>query len=106
MAVACYFSLGDLVSDNIVMSMSGGWERVLVEVMLLVHLITTFPIIMNPPSQIMEQMMNIPTGMIILKILILTISLQISIGKDVLSEPFLSLCFFSLQNQCHLLDQF
>ena len=62
-AVACYYSLGDLVSDNIVMSMSGGWERVLVEVMLLVHLITTFPIIMNPPSQIMEHMMKIPTGM-------------------------------------------
>ena len=60
-AVACYYSLGDLVTDNVVMSMSDGWEKAVVEIMLLIHLITTFPIIMNPPAQIMEQMLSIPT---------------------------------------------
>ena len=59
-AVACYYSLGDLVQDNIVLSMSGGWERAVVEVMLLVHLVTTFPIIMNPPAQILEHLLRIP----------------------------------------------
>ena len=38
-AVACYYSLGDLVQDNIVLSMSGGWERAVVEVMLLADLL-------------------------------------------------------------------
>ena len=59
-AVACYYSLGDLVQDNIVLAMSGGWERAVVEVMLLVHLVTTFPIIMNPPAQILEHLLRIP----------------------------------------------
>merc|ERR1719507_1720492 len=50
-AVGCYFSLGDQVEDNIVLAMSAGWQRVVVEIMLLLHLITTFPIITNPPAQ-------------------------------------------------------
>ena len=50
-AVGCYFSLGDQVEDNIVLAMSSGWQRVVVEIMLLLHLITTFPIITNPPAQ-------------------------------------------------------
>ena len=51
MAAGCYFSLGDQVKDNIVTAMSSGWQRVVVEIMLLLHLITTFPIITNPPAQ-------------------------------------------------------
>ena len=50
-AVGCYFSLGDQVTENIVLAMSSGWQRVVVEIMLLLHLITTFPIITNPPAQ-------------------------------------------------------
>ena len=62
MAVACYYSLGDIIQDNIVLSMTPGWQKMCVEVMLLIHLITTFPIIMNPPAQILEEMFNIPTN--------------------------------------------
>jgi len=58
-AVSCYYSLGSSVSDNIVLNMTEGWERVLVEIMLLIHLITTFPIILNPPTQIMEHVLKI-----------------------------------------------
>ena len=61
MAAGCYFALGERVTDNIVLAMSGGWQRVTVEVMLLLHLITTFPIIMNPPAQILEHLIDIPT---------------------------------------------
>ena len=43
-AVGCYFSLGDQVTENIVLAMSSGWQRVVVEIMLLLHLITTFPL--------------------------------------------------------------
>ena len=61
MAAGCYFAIGANVTDNIVLAMSGGWQKVTVEVMLLLHLITTFPIIMNPPAQILEHLLHIPT---------------------------------------------
>ena len=60
MAVGCYFSLGDQVTDNIVLAMSEGWEKVVVEIMLLLHLVTTFPIITNPPNQAFEKLLHIP----------------------------------------------
>ena len=62
MAAGCYFSLGELVTDNIVLAMSNGWQRVVVEIMLLLHLITAYPIITNPPAQFFEQLLNIPSG--------------------------------------------
>ena len=60
MAAGCYFGLGDQVTDNIVKAMSHGWQRVVVEIMLLLHLITTFPIITNPPAQAFEKLLQIP----------------------------------------------
>ena len=61
-AAGCYFSLGDNVTDNIVLAMSSGWQRIVVEVMLLLHLVTAYPIITNPPAQFFEQLLNIPSG--------------------------------------------
>ena len=63
MAAGCYFGLGDQVTDNIVKAMSHGWQRVVVEIMLLLHLITAYPIITNPPAQFFEQLFNIPSGL-------------------------------------------
>ena len=63
MAAGCYFSLGDQVKDNIVTAMSSGWQRVTVEIMLLLHLITAYPIITNPPAQFFEQLFKIPSGL-------------------------------------------
>ena len=62
MAASCYFSLGTNVTDNIVLAMSDGWQRITVEIMLLLHLVTAYPIITNPPAQFFEQMLNIPSG--------------------------------------------
>jgi len=61
MAAVGYFALGSLVEDNIVLSMTDGWEKVTVEIMLLLHLITAFPIITNPPSQLFEELLGLPT---------------------------------------------
>jgi len=61
MAAVGYFSLGELVQDNIVLSMSEGWQRVVVEIMLLLHLVTAYPIITNPPAQMFEELLNIPS---------------------------------------------
>ena len=63
MAAGCYFALGDVVQDNIVKAMSPGWQRVVVEIMLLLHLITAYPIITNPPAQFFEQLFKIPSGL-------------------------------------------
>jgi len=60
-AAGCYFSLGDQVTDNIVLAMSDGWQRITVEIMLLLHLVTAFPIILNPPAQFCEKLLNIPS---------------------------------------------
>ena len=64
-AVGCYFSLGDQVTENIVLAMSSGWQRVVVEIMLLLHLISAFPIITNPPAQFFEGFLGIPAGQVI-----------------------------------------
>lgn len=63
MAAGCYFALGERVTDNIVLAMSGGWQKVTVEVMLLLHLITAYPIITNPPAQFFEQVLNVPSSL-------------------------------------------
>ena len=60
----CYFSLGDKVTDNIVLAMSSGWVKVTVEIMLLLHLISAFPIITNPPAQFFEGFLGIPAGQV------------------------------------------
>merc|ERR1712079_473177 len=62
MAVGGYYSLGNEVTDNIVLAMPGGWMKMLVEIMLLLHLITAFPIITNPPAQFFEGMLNVPSN--------------------------------------------
>ena len=61
-AGGCYFSLGDKVEDNIVLAMSSGPVKILVEVMLLLHLVAAFPIITNPPAQFFEGMLGISSG--------------------------------------------
>lgn len=62
MAAGPYFSLGSQAQANIVLSISAGWVRLVVEIMLLLHLIAAFPIITNPPAQFFEFMLNIPAG--------------------------------------------
>merc|ERR1712062_544783 len=62
MAIAPYYGYGSMAKANIVMSLSKGWMRTTVEVMLLLHLVAAFPIILNPPAQYFEHIMNIPTA--------------------------------------------
>eukprot|EP00093_Oithona_nana_P012639 12639.XXX_700433_697667_1 [CDS] Oithona nana genome sequencing. len=61
MAIAPYYGYGMDAQANIVMSLSKGWMRTTVEVMLLLHLVAAFPIILNPPAQYFEHIMNIPS---------------------------------------------
>ena len=62
MALGPYFSFGSGCKSNIVLSISTGYVRLVVEIMLLLHLITAFPILTNPPAQFLEFALNIPEG--------------------------------------------
>jgi hypothetical protein len=64
MALIPYFSFGSTCSTNIVLSISPGPMRLVVEVMLLLHLISAFPILTNPPAQFFEYTLKIPPGII------------------------------------------
>ena len=62
MALGPYFAFGADCTSNIVLSISTGYVRLVVEIMLLLHLITAFPILTNPPAQFCEFALNIPEG--------------------------------------------
>ncbi|XP_023328375.1 amino acid transporter ANT1 isoform X2 [Eurytemora carolleeae] len=60
MAAVGYFELGDAVKGNIVDSMCNGNVKIAVECLLLAHLISAFPIVVNPPNQFIEGVLGIP----------------------------------------------
>ena len=62
MALAPFYSFGEDCEPNIVLSISTGYVRLIVEIMLLLHLITAFPILTNPPAQFLEFALSIPEG--------------------------------------------
>ena len=61
MAMIPYFTYGANASPNVVLNLSRGHVRTTVEIMLLLHLVTAFPIILNPPNQYFEHVLNIPS---------------------------------------------
>ena len=60
MAFGGYFAYGSACKANVVLSISPGYLRLAVEIMLLLHLVAAFPIITNPPAQFFEYLLNIP----------------------------------------------
>lgn len=60
MASVGYFLLGDTVQNNIVESLCDGPIKITVEALLLIHLISVFPIMLNPPNQFFEELLHIP----------------------------------------------
>lgn len=62
MALAGYYSLGNQADANIVISLSPGPTRITIEIMLVLHLVSAFPILINPPLQYFEQLFKIPSG--------------------------------------------
>jgi len=61
MGVLGYYSLGHQAEANVVLSLSPGPVRIVIEVMLLIHLISAFPILLNAPCQYFEQLFSIPS---------------------------------------------
>jgi len=54
--------LGDMMEKNVVDSVCDGPVKVAVEILFLIHVVSAFPIILNPPCQMFESMLNIPTS--------------------------------------------
>ena len=52
------------VGDSVIDSLCDGPVKVAVEILFLIHLITAFPILLNPPSQFFEELFNIPPSKI------------------------------------------
>ena len=69
MAAIPYYAFGGDAKDNIALSISSGPLKVTVEIMLLLHLVAAFPILLNPPAQYFENLMEIPLGKYILKVI-------------------------------------
>ena len=68
MGVLGYYALGDQAEANVVLNLSPGPIRIVIEIMLLLHLISAFPILINPPCLYFEQLFKIPSGMLIIEI--------------------------------------
>jgi len=60
MSATSWGLLGDRVGDSVIDSLCDGPVKVAVEILFLIHLITAFPILLNPPSQFFEELFNIP----------------------------------------------
>ena len=67
MGVLGYYALGDQAEANVVLNLSPGPIRIVIEIMLLLHLISAFPILINPPCLYFEQLFKIPSGMSIIE---------------------------------------
>lgn len=62
LAASGYYFYGNGANASIVESISHGGLRITAEVCFLIHLVSAFPIIFNPPTQYFEQLLNIPSG--------------------------------------------
>jgi len=54
--------LGDKLENSVIDSLCDGPVKVAVEILFLVHLISAFPILLNPPSQFFEGLLKIPSN--------------------------------------------
>ena len=60
MSATSWGLLGDRVKSSVIDSLCDGPVKIAVEVLFLLHLVTAFPILLNPPSQFFEELFKIP----------------------------------------------
>ena len=61
-AAVSYFVLGDCIAPSMLDSLDHGALKDAAQVLILLHLIAATPICLNPPSQWLESLLNIPPG--------------------------------------------
>jgi len=64
MTAVGYFELGEMARQDggIVCALCDGGVKLMVEILLLVHLISAYPMFLNPPNQFLEKMIGLPPG--------------------------------------------
>jgi len=64
MTAVGYFELGVMARQDggIVCALCDGGVKLMVEILLLVHLISAYPMFLNPPNQFLEKMIGLPPG--------------------------------------------
>jgi len=62
MAATGYFELGELARNDggIVCALCEGGVKLAIEILLLIHLVSAYPMFMNPPNQFLEGLLGIP----------------------------------------------
>jgi len=60
MSATSWGLLGGRVESSVIDSLCDGPVKIAVEVLFLLHLVTAFPILLNPPSQFFEELFKIP----------------------------------------------
>jgi len=87
MSAVSWGLLGDRVSTSVVESLCDGPVKVTVEILFLIHVIAAFPILMNPPTQLFEDLLNLPTSFglkrVIFRSLVLLLLLLIALSVPV-----------------------
>ncbi len=63
LSMSGYFVYGDNVNANILQTLSEGWMRTTVEILITLHLIMAFVIALNPFTQEFEEFFNVPNSM-------------------------------------------
>ena len=66
LAISGYYCYGEAAESSIVNTISHGGLRITAEICFLVHLVAAFPIVFNPGAQYFEDLMKIPSSMIII----------------------------------------
>ncbi len=61
-AGTAYLTFGNCLRINVIASLNDGFVKTAVQILMMAHLITTSPILINAPNQYFENVLNIPHG--------------------------------------------
>ena len=90
-----YFLIGDCIQTDMISSMSNGLTKQIAEGVMMAHLISAVPIVVNPPNQYFEELMNIPKCKIHLKIDFIIYRKMLSKSEAVLFCRLLNITAFN-----------
>ncbi|KAG8295869.1 amino acid transporter AVT1C-like [Homalodisca vitripennis] len=80
-----YFVFGDNIKDNILLSLHGGMISTGANILLATHLICAFFIVINPVSQHIEQIFNVPHKFCLKRVVVRTLMvvLMVAVGETI-----------------------
>jgi len=84
MSVVGWWFLGDKVGSSVVDSLCDGPAKIMVQILFLCHLVSALPIVLSPPFQFFEEILNIPSSFSVKRVIfrssVMTILLIIALS--------------------------